>query len=115
MIIFDGFVTEADQHLIIDLFIRSRKKNYSLIYLTQRYLATSKDIRLQCNYFMFYNISNERELFKIQRDHCLDVDKETFKRYFNFATSELYSFFLIDKKTRELRFRKNLDVVLNEL
>ena len=99
LIIFDDFVTKADQHLIIDLFIRSRKKNCSSIYLTQSYFSTPKDIRLQCNYFIFYNISNERELTEIQRDHCLDVDKETFKKYFNKATSEPYSFFLIDKKT----------------
>jgi len=111
LIIFDDFVTESDQHVIIDLFIRSRKKNCSLIYLTQSYFSTPKDIRLQCNYFIFYNISNERELTEIQRDHCLDVDKETFKKYFNKATSEPYSFFLIDKKSRELRFRKNFDVI----
>jgi hypothetical protein len=114
LIIFDDFVTESDQRLIIDLFIRSRKKNCSLIYLTQSYFSTPKDIRLQCNYFIFYNISNERELTEIQRDHCLDIDKETFKKYFNKATSEPYSFFLIDKKSRELRFRKNFDHKINE-
>jgi hypothetical protein len=114
LIIFDDFVTEADQHMIIDLFIRSRKKNCSLIYLTQSYFSTPKDIRLQCNYFIFYNISNERELSEIQRDHCLDIDKETFKKYFNKATSEPYSFFLIDKKSRELKFRKNFDHIINE-
>jgi hypothetical protein len=113
LIIFDDFVTEADQHLIIDLFIRSRKKNCSLIYLTQSYFSTPKDIRLQCNYFIFYNISNERELSEIQRDHCLDIDKDTFKTYFNKATLEPYNFFLIDKKSKELRFRKNFDI-LNE-
>jgi hypothetical protein len=111
LIIFDDFVTEADQHLIIDLFIRSRKKNCSLIYLTQSYFSTPKDIRLQCNYFIFYNISNERELLEIQKDHCLDVDKYTFKEYFIKATLEPYNFFLIDKKTKELRFRKNFDVI----
>jgi hypothetical protein len=114
LIIFDDFVTEADQHLIIDLFIRSRKKNCSLIYLTQSYFSTPKDIRLQCNYFIFYNISSERELSEIQRDHCLDVDKESFKKYFNKATSESYNFFLIDKKSKDLRFRKNFNIVLNE-
>ncbi len=72
-----------------------------------------KDIRLQCNYFIFYNISNERELTEIQRDHCLDIDKKTFKQYFNKTTSELYSFFLIDKKSREPRFRKNLNYIIN--
>jgi hypothetical protein len=114
LIIFDDFVTEADQHLIIDLFIRSRKKNCSLIYLTQSYFSTPKDIRLQCNYFILYNISNERELSEIQRDHCLDVDRETFKKYCNKTTLEQYNFFLIDKKSKELRFRKNFDIILNE-
>jgi hypothetical protein len=114
IIIFDDFVTESDQHLIIDLFIRSRKKSCSLIYLTQSYFSTPKGIRLQCNYFIFYNSSNERELSEIQRDHCLDVDKEPFKKYFNKATSEPYSFFLSDKKSKELRFRKNFDYIINE-
>jgi hypothetical protein len=112
LIIFDDFAAEADQHLIIDFFIRGRKKNCSLIYLTQSYFSTPKDIRLQCNYFVFYNISNERESSEIQSDHCLDIDKETFKEYFTEATSEPYNFFLIDKKSRELRYRKNLDTIL---
>jgi hypothetical protein len=111
LIIFDDFVTEKDQHFIKDLFIRGRKKNCSLIYLTQSYFSTPKDIRLQCNYFAFFNISNERELSEIQRDHCLDIDKDTFKFYFKETTSEPYNFFLIDKKTKELRYRKNLDEI----
>ena len=115
LVVFDDFVTEADQHLIEDLFIRSRKKNCSLIYLTQSYFSTPKDIRLQCNYFVFYNISNERELSDIQRDHCLDINKDTFKAYFKEATSEIYNFFLIDKKTKELRFRKNLDIIFENI
>jgi len=114
LIVFDDFVTEADQRLIIELFIRSIKKNCSLIYLTQSYFSTPKDIRLQCNYFIFYNISNERELTGIQRDHCLDIDENTFKQYFNKATSEPYSFFLIDKKSKKLKFRKNLNHIINK-
>lgn len=49
VLIFDDFVTEADEHLIIDLLIRSRKKNCSSIYLTQSYFTAPKDIRLQCS------------------------------------------------------------------
>ena len=115
LIIFDDFVTESDQYLIEDLFIRGRKKNCSLIYLTQSYFSTPKDIRLQCNYFVFYNVSNERELSDIQRDHCLDIDKDTFKAYFKKATSEPYNFFLVDKKTKELRYRKNLDTIIENI
>ncbi len=75
LIIFDDFVTEKDQDLIIDLFIRGRKKNTSFIYLTQSYFSTPKDIRLQCNYFVFFNVSNYREVLEIQRDYCSGIDR----------------------------------------
>ena len=115
LVIFDDFVTEADQHLIEDLSIRGRKKNCSLIYLAQSYFSIPKDIRLQCNYFVFYSISNERELSDIQKDHCLDINKKTFKAYFKEATSEPHNFFLIDKKTKDLRYRKNLDMIIENI
>jgi len=69
LIIFDDFVTEKDQNLIIDLFIRRRKKNKWVIYFTQSYFSTLKDIRLEWNYFVFFNISNHREVLEIQTDH----------------------------------------------
>lgn len=111
LIIFDDFVTEKDQDLIINLFIRGRKKNASVIYLTQSYFLTPKDIRLQCSYFIFFSIFNHRELIEIQKDHCPGVDKQTFLEYYNNATREPFNFFMIDKKTtnKALTFRKNLD------
>ena len=62
-----------------------------------------------CNYL------NTRELSHIQRDHCLDIDKGIFKAYFKETTSESYNFFLIDKKTKELRYRKNLDTIIENI
>jgi len=111
LIIIDDFVTEKDQNLIIDLFIRGRKKNTSVIYLTQSYFSTPKDIRLQCNYFAFFNISNHRQVLEIQKDHCSGVDKDTFLQYYNEATKEPFNFLMIDKKTtnKSLVYRKNLD------
>ncbi len=50
LIIYDDFVTEKDEDLIIDFFIKGRKKNVSVIYLIQSYFSTPKDIRLQCGY-----------------------------------------------------------------
>src|SRR5437870_12061441 len=76
LIIFDDFVTEKDQDSIIELFTRGRKKNTSVIYLTQSYYSTPKDIRLQCNYFMFFNIGSKREVIEIEKDHAIGLTKE---------------------------------------
>jgi len=111
LIVFDDFVTEKDQDSIIELFTRGRKKNASVIYLTQSYYSTPKDIRLQCNYFMFFNIGSKREVIEIEKDHAIGVTKEEFLEMFKSATEDPYSFMMIDLKTKEKRkrFRKNLD------
>jgi hypothetical protein len=112
LIVFDDFVTEKDQDSIIELFTRGRKKNASVIYLTQSYYSTPKDIRLQCNYFMFFNIGSKREVIEIEKDHAIGVTKEEFLEMFKSATEDPYSFMMIDLKTNEKRnkFRKNLDM-----
>ena len=112
LIVFDDFVTQKDQDSIIELFTRGRKKNTSVIYLTQSYYSTPKDIRLQCNYFMFFNIGNKREVIEIEKDHAIGLTKEEFLRFFDFSTEDPYSFMMIDLKTKDKRkkFRKNLDI-----
>jgi len=110
LIIFDDFVTEKDQDSIIELFTRGRKKNASVIYLTQSYYSTPKDIRLQCNYFMFFNIGSKREVIEIEKDHAIGLTNEEFVRLFDFTTEDPYSFMMIDLKDHIKRFRKNLDI-----
>jgi hypothetical protein len=82
--------------------------------MTQRYFSTPQDIRLQCNYFVFFNISNHRKVLEIQKDHCSGIDKDTFLSYFYEATKEPLNFFMIDKKTtkKSLAYKKNLDKTL---
>lgn len=112
LVVFDDFVTEKDQKIIEDLFIRGRKRNISLVYITQSYFSTPKDIRLQCNYFIFYNLFNKREMLQIQMDHAADLKKETFMQLYSYAVSKPHDFFLIDKKAKYLtmRYRKNFGI-----
>lgn len=72
LIIFDDFVTEKDQSPIIDLFIRGRKKNASIIYISQSFFSIPKDIRLQCNYFALFDINDYNEIKDILRKICND-------------------------------------------
>lgn len=112
LIIFDDFLTERDQSLIKDLFIRGRKKNCSVIYLTQSYYSTPKDIRLNCNYFIIYQISNKREIDMILQDNCPDLTKDQFIKKYNLAIKDKFNFFTIDLKDPDKKYRKNLDIIL---
>ena len=112
LIIFDDFLTEKDQSLIKDLFIRGRKKNCSVIYLTQSYYSTPKDIRLNCNYFIFYQISKRQEMVMILRDDCTDLTKDEFIKKYREATRNTFDFFMIELQGSKKTYRMNFDQIL---
>ena len=97
IVIFDDYVCDKNQKPLIDYFIRGRHKNCSVIYLSQSFYGTPKDIRLNCSHFCVYEFpsSNERNL--ISRE--LGVDKE---QYIN-ATNKPYSFLYVDKPKKLIR------------
>ena len=97
IVIFDDYVCDKNQKPLIDYFIRGRHKNCSVIYLSQSFYGTPKDIRLNCSHFCIYEFpsSNERNL--ISRE--LGVDKE---QYIN-ATNKPYSFLYVDKPNKLIR------------
>ena len=51
IVIFDNFVCEKNQKPLIDYFIRGRHKNCSVIYLSQSFYGTPKNIRLNSSHF----------------------------------------------------------------
>ena len=53
-IISDDFLCEKNQKPLVEYFIRGRYKNCSVIYLSQSYYVTPKDIRLSCSHFCIF-------------------------------------------------------------
>ena len=51
IIIFDDYVCEENQRQIVDYFIQGRHKNCSVIYLSQSFYKTPRDIRLNCSHY----------------------------------------------------------------
>ena len=51
IIIFDDYVCEKNQREIVDYFIQGRHKNCSVIYLSQSFYKTPRDIRLNCSHY----------------------------------------------------------------
>jgi len=102
LVVFDDCVTEKDQRSIEDFFIRGRKKNATIVYLSQSYYSTPINIRRNCNYFIFFNLQ-PREIQQIIRE--VDGSRE-FKNMYKSCVQKPYDFFMLDLVTPSLRYRK---------
>ena len=94
--------------IVMELFIRGRKLNISIVFITQSYFKVSKDVRLNSTHFFIMKIPNKREL-------CLnrssDIDFKDFLNIYKKCTKEPYSFLVNDTTLPSddpLRFRKNI-------
>ena len=48
--------------VVTESFIRGRKLNISLVFITQNYFAVPKNIRLNSTYYLIMKIRNKKEL-----------------------------------------------------
>ena len=48
--------------IVSELFIRGRKLNISLVFITKSYFSVPKDIRLNCTHYFIMKIPNKRKL-----------------------------------------------------
>ena len=55
--------------VVTKLFIRGRKLNISLVFITQSYFKVPKDVRLNTTHFFIMKISNKREFQQIAINH----------------------------------------------
>ena len=97
--------------IIKELFIRCRKLNISLAFITQSYFSIPKDVRLNSTHYLIMKINNKRELKNIAINHSADIDYQDFKKIYRECTKEPYNFLTIDTTlpaSDPLRFRKNL-------
>ena len=65
-IVFDDMISHVmsdrrAQQILKDLFIRCRKLNISLCFLTKSYFSVPKDVRLNCTHYILFKLNNKRE------------------------------------------------------
>ena len=97
VVIFDDFVCEKNQAPLIDYFIRGRHKNCSVIYLSQSFYKTPKDIRLNCSHFCIYDFPSKNERNLITRElGCIMVQYEK-------AVNKPFSFLYVDKPLKKVK------------
>ena len=66
------------QAIIKELFIRCRKLNISLVFITQSYFSVPKDVRLNSTHYLIMKISSSRELQNIAINLSADIDYKDF-------------------------------------
>ena len=82
--------------IVTEWFIRGRKLNISLVFITQSYFAVLKNIRLYWTHYFFMEIPNKRELQQIAFNHSSDIDFQEFLNLHKRCTAKPYSFLVID-------------------
>ena len=114
LIVFDDMIADMINNkklnsIVTELFIRGRKLNISLVFITQSYFKVPKDVRLNTSHFFIAKIPNKRELQQIAINHSSDISTEDFVNIYRKCTAEPYSFFVNDTtlaSNNPLRFRK---------
>ena len=99
------------QAIIKELFIRCRKLNISLVFITQSYFSVPKDVRLNSTHYLIMKINNRKELQNVAIDYSADIDYKDFMKICPECKKEPFKFLTIDTMlpaSDPLKFRKNL-------
>ena len=87
LIVFDDMIADMINNnklnpIVTDLFIRGRKLNISIVFITQSYFKVPKDVTLNATHFFIMKIPNKRELQQIVLNHSSDIDFNDFMKLF---------------------------------
>ena len=74
----DMIINRKLDSIVTELFIRGRKLNISLVFITQSYFKVPKDVRLNTTHFFLTKILNKRELQQIMINHSSDMGTKDF-------------------------------------
>ena len=61
--------TEKFKAIVKDFFIRCRKLNISIVFITQSYFRTPKDARLNSTHYILMKMGNKKELKSIAKEN----------------------------------------------
>ena len=101
--------------VVTELFIRGRKLNISLVFITQSYFKVSKDVRL--NTIFVAKVPNKRKVQKIAINHSWDINTKDFANIYRKCTVKPYSLLVNDTtlaSDNPLRFRKYIFNIYNK-
>ena len=116
LMVFDDMIADMIDNkdlnsIVTNLFIRCRKVNLSLAFITQSYFKVLKNVRLSTTHFFIMKIPNKREFQQIALNYSSDISTKELIQIHKKFTAEPYSFLVNDTmlaSDNPLRFRKIL-------
>lgn len=124
LLIWDDLVLSKNLDQVADYYIRARKKNVSLMFLSQSYVDIPKIIRKNSTYLVLFDLGgSKRERDFIMREWSGELDKDELNAIFTDATAEKLSPLIIKggKTKKNEKYRKgftgfyNLDEFLKNI
>ena len=115
LIIFDDMIadimrSEKFKATVKELFIRCRKLNISIVFITQSYFRTPKDARLNSTHCILMKIGNKKELKSIAETNSGHLDFKDFLKIYDYCTNDQYLFMMVDTRpTARATFKKNFN------
>ena len=97
--------------IVTELFLRGRKLNILLVFISQSYFEVPKTIRLNATYLFIMKIPNNKKIQQIASNHSCDIGFKTFTKLYKYHIKEIYPFLVKDttlSSDNPLRLRKNL-------
>jgi hypothetical protein len=114
LVVWDDLVLSKDLSMVEQYYIRARKLNCSVIFISQSYFRIPKMIRNNCSYMILLKLAGNREVNVILSEFGLGVTKEQLIKIYDYATAEKFSPLLIDTESpAESRFRKGVAEIID--
>jgi ABC-type dipeptide/oligopeptide/nickel transport system ATPase component len=113
LVVFDDLVLNKDLSKAEQYYIRARKLNVSVIFISQSYFKIPKVIRNNCSYMVLLKLSGQREVNIILSEFGLGVTKEQLLSIYEYATREKLQPLLIDMEADpNERYRKGFTEII---
>ena len=93
------------------MFLRGRKLNISLVFISNFFLKEPKPIRINVTNYFITKIPNKRKLHQIASNHLSDLKFKDFMKFCKDCAKQPYLILVKDTTLASdnlLRFRKNL-------
>ena len=102
--------SEKFKAIVKEIFIRCRKLNISIVFITKSYFRSPKDSRLNSAQYILMKIGNKKELKSIAEENSGHLDFKDFLKIYNYCTKEPYSFMMVDTRPNaRVTFKKKFD------
>ena len=102
--------SEKFKAIVKELFIRCRKLNISIVFITQSYFRIPKDAILNSTHYILMKIGNKKELKSIAEENSGHLDFKDFLKIYNHCTDKPYSFMMVDTRpTARVTFKNNFN------